>query len=117
MVGLGHGRWLDSQASAQGYDQWIEADVSLAGLGSVTGRLDAVAHCASNGSVPQSLAQPLEAFDRTVASTAALLEHLRLHAPEAVVFGVPVRIVLDHGFGHVEVDARADGAVQSAAAR
>lgn len=85
VVGIGHGRWSDAQARAAGYDRWINASVSIEGLAGIDEDLQAVAHCASNGSVPYSLQQPLDAYERTVGSTAALLEHLRLHAPGAAL--------------------------------
>jgi len=88
VVGLGHGRWTDDEARAAGYDRWVNAGVTaeaLAGLADLGQDLRAVAHCASNGSVPYSLEQPLDAYERTVGSTVVLLEHLRRHAPAAAV--------------------------------
>lgn len=77
VVGIGHGAWSAEAAAAHGYDRWVEGDVSLADLSALGDPFDVVAHCASNGSVPYSLTHPLEAFQRTVGSTAELLEHLR----------------------------------------
>jgi len=88
VVGVGHGRWTDDEARAAGYDRWVNAGVTaeaLAGLADLGLDLRAVVHCASNGSVPYSLEQPLDAYERTVGITAVLLEHLRRHAPQAVV--------------------------------
>lgn len=88
VVGLGHGRWTDDEARAAGYDRWVNAGVTaeaLASLADLGQDLRAVAHCASNGSVPYSLEQPLDAYERTVGSTVVLLEHLRRHVPSAVV--------------------------------
>ncbi|UXH77633.1 NAD-dependent epimerase/dehydratase family protein [Roseateles amylovorans] len=88
VVGLGHGRWTDDEALAAGYDRWVNAGVTakvLDGLADLGQDLHAVAHCASNGSVPYSLEQPLDAYERTVGSTVVLLDYLRRHAPTAVV--------------------------------
>jgi UDP-glucose 4-epimerase len=86
VVGIGHGAWADeAAAAAHGYDRWVEADVSLAGLSALGETFDVVAHCASNGSVPYSLSHPLEAFQRTVGSTAELLEHLRRAGGDTLV--------------------------------
>lgn len=88
VVGLGHGRWTDDEARAVGYDRWVNAGVTAEALDSLADLgqdLHAVVHCASNGSVPYSLEQPLDAYQRTVGSTVVLLEHLRQHAPKAVV--------------------------------
>lgn len=75
--GMGHGAWTPGQAQAAGFDDWHEADISLPALSVLDGRYDAVVHCASNSTVACSLRQPYEAFERTVHSTMAVLEHLR----------------------------------------
>ena len=88
VAGLGRRDWNPDQSRAAGYDVWINAGVTteaLAGLVELGEQVQAVAHCAGNGSVPYSLQQPLDAYERTVESTAILLEHLRRHAPAAVV--------------------------------
>ncbi|QTN24259.1 NAD(P)-dependent oxidoreductase [Rhizobacter sp. AJA081-3] len=85
VVGVGHGRLTPEEASAQGFDAWLTAEVSLAGLAALDEPFDVVAHCAGNGLVGHSLSQPLDAFRSTVQSTAELLEHLRLTASKAVL--------------------------------
>ncbi|MFG6415756.1 NAD-dependent epimerase/dehydratase family protein [Roseateles sp. DC23W] len=88
VVGLGHGRWTADEARAAGYDRWVNAGVTaeaLEGLADLGQDLHAVAHCASNGSVPYSLEHPLDAYERTVGITAVLLDYLRRHAPQAMV--------------------------------
>lgn len=85
VVGIGHGHWTIDEARAAGFDHWVNATVSIEGLTGLEEKLQAVAHCAGNGSVPYSLQQPLAAYENTVGTTALLLEYLRLHAPKAVV--------------------------------
>jgi UDP-glucose 4-epimerase len=85
VVGIGHGHWTIDEAHAAGFDHWVNAPVSIQVLTGLEEKLQAVAHCAGNGSVPYSLQQPLAAFENTVGTTALLLEYLRLHAPKAVV--------------------------------
>jgi UDP-glucose 4-epimerase len=85
VVGIGHGHWTIDEARAAGFDHWVNATISIEGLTGLEEKLQAVAHCAGNGSVPYSLRQPLAAYENTVGTTAVLLEYLRLHAPEAVV--------------------------------
>ena len=46
---------------------------------------DAVVHCAGGGSVGYSVTRPYDDYLRTVASTAALLEFMRLYAPKAAL--------------------------------
>lgn len=84
-MGLGHGTADVAESAAAGYDRWISASMTRDALEQLSERPDVVVHCASNSSVPYSLAQPLEAFERTVGITAVLLEYLRQHAPKAVV--------------------------------
>lgn len=85
VVGIGHGHWSIDEAHAAGFDHWVNATISIEGLTGLEEKLQAVAHCAGNGSVPYSLQQPLGAYENTVGTTAILLEYLRLHAPKAVV--------------------------------
>jgi UDP-glucose 4-epimerase len=86
VVGLGHGGWTGDESAGQGFDAWHEADVSLAGLQALGDeRFDVVVHCAANSAVDASLRAPLDAFRRTVHSTAELLEHLRGRHPGALV--------------------------------
>ncbi|ANH70662.1 hypothetical protein ABE85_17610 [Mitsuaria sp. 7] len=88
VVGIGHGAADAAEVTASGYHRWMSGSVTtdaLARLAQLGERPDVVVHCASNGSVPYSLEQPLDAYERTVGSTMVLLEHLRRHAPTAVV--------------------------------
>lgn len=85
VVGIGHGTADVAETAATGYDRWITASLTSESLAQLGESPDVVVHCASNGSVPYSLEQPLDACERTVGITAVLLEHLRRHAPQAVV--------------------------------
>jgi UDP-glucose 4-epimerase len=89
VVGLGHGSWSNSDASAAGYNYWINASlrstVLSTNLKNFGQDLHAVIHCAGNGSVPYSLEQPLDAYEHTVGISALLFDYLRLYAPKAVV--------------------------------
>jgi UDP-glucose 4-epimerase len=77
VVGIGHGAWTPDEARAHGFDTWRQAEVSLSGLSALSESYELVVHCAGIGSVGYSLSHPLEAFQKTVQSTAELLEHLR----------------------------------------
>jgi UDP-glucose 4-epimerase len=85
VLGMGHGAWTTCQAHSFGFDAWHESDISLAGLSVLDGRYDVVVHCASNSTVAYSLTHPYEAFERTVQSTMAVLEHLRSTGSKARV--------------------------------
>jgi UDP-glucose 4-epimerase len=89
VVGIGHSNWINEDARLVGYDHWVNDDVTSGALTSLVDLsldLRAVVHCASNSSVPYSLEQPFDAYERTVGSTVVLLEHLRRYAPTTVVF-------------------------------
>lgn len=100
VVGLGHGRWTPGEAQSWGLAQWAEADVSLDALRALAVRPALVVHCAGSGAVGLSLTDPHLDFQRTVSTTAAMLEYLRLDAPgaalvypsSAAVYGVADRM-------------------------
>jgi UDP-glucose 4-epimerase len=116
VVGVGHGFWTPEQALSHGFDDWRTGDISLEGLAPLDEPWDVVLHCASNGSVATSIHQPHESFQRTVESTACLLEHLRrqrcspvlIYPSSAAVYGTaddrplqetdPSRPVSPYGF-------------------
>jgi UDP-glucose 4-epimerase len=83
VVGIGHGRTVT--ALAQGYDRWLQADVSEASLLKLNESFDVVVHCAGRSSVAWSLENPLGDFRASVNSTAELLEYLRCHNSEATL--------------------------------
>lgn len=87
VVGIGRGRWAPEEASARGFDVWLDAGVSLSSLMTLHGDFELVVHCAGNGSVGYSLTNPLQDFYKTVQSTADLLEFLRLtESPALLVY-------------------------------
>lgn len=87
VIGIGHATWTSDAATAAGYAAWHSANVDTAGLSELEGEFDVVVHCAANGSVPYSLAHPLEAFQRTVQTAAEVLEFCRTRlTPPMVVY-------------------------------
>jgi UDP-glucose 4-epimerase len=85
VVGIGRGRWAPQDALAHGFDLWLDAGVSLASLMTLNDDFELVVHCAGNGSVGYSLANPLQDFYKTVQGTAELLEYLRLSNSKALL--------------------------------
>lgn len=85
VVGLGRGHWAAEEAAQRGFDFWLNANVSLDSLVSLDEQFELVVHCAGNGSVGYSLKHPLQDFQKTVHSTADLLEYVRLNCPQAAV--------------------------------
>ncbi len=87
LFGVGHGNWPESDRHRIGMGHWINGDVdhaSLSSLQTVSGPPDFVFHLAGGSSVRASLLEPFEDLRRTVLSTAAALDWLRVHASKAV---------------------------------
>jgi UDP-glucose 4-epimerase len=83
--GIGHGAWDCKDFSGYGITFWHQAHVHLESLVTYGGEPDVIAHCAGSGAVMFSMNHPLQDFDRTVSSTAAVLEYVRLHSPGSSV--------------------------------
>ncbi len=99
VAGVGHGHWPD--ASTAGVTHWVNADIHAASLDllqSRAGAPDAIYHLAGGSAVGPSFANPLEDFERTVHTTARLLEWVRCHAPATPVVAVSSAAV--YGAGH-----------------
>jgi UDP-glucose 4-epimerase len=103
VIGIGHGSWGRDEWRRWGLTHWHAADLSLDALTAHGGEPDLVVHCAGSGSVAYSFAQPHQDFLRSVASTSAVLEYLRLHRPSArlalpssaAVYGVARHLPID----------------------
>jgi UDP-glucose 4-epimerase len=101
VCGVGHGTWPESEARASGLVAWHNGDVTpgnLRRLRDTVGAPDLVYHLAGGSSVGAAVANPREDFFRTVATTAELLDWLRLDAPEARVVAISSAAV--YGAGH-----------------
>jgi UDP-glucose 4-epimerase len=86
VVGLGHGIWPTEEAASWGVTHWLNGDIqsgNLRLLQQTAGTPDVVYHLAGGSSVGVAIANPREDFFRTVATTAELLEWLRIDAPKA----------------------------------
>lgn len=87
IFGVGHGNWPEPDRRRTGINHWINGDVDHAALSSlqtISGPPNYVFHLAGGSSVRASLLEPFEDLRRTVLSTAAALDWLRVHAPEAI---------------------------------
>lgn len=101
VCGLGHGIWPESNAAAWGLVQWINGEVTpsnLRHLQQTFGTPNVVYHLAGGSSVGVAIANPREDFFRTVATTAELLDWLRLDAPETRLVAISSAAV--YGAGH-----------------
>jgi UDP-glucose 4-epimerase len=85
VLGIGHGEWLQEEWKLWGLSGWHSADVTLEILRQYAGEPNAIVHCAGSGSVAFSIEDPLADFERTVETTAHVLEYVRTSAPSCRV--------------------------------
>lgn len=110
VVGLGHGIWPMAEAQSWGVTHWLNGDINsgnLRLLQQLGGTPDVVYHLAGGSSVGVAIANPREDFFRTVATTAELLEWLRVDAPAARLVAVSSAAV--YGAGHAGLIAEDAG--------
>lgn len=79
VIGMGHGSWSQDEWAQWGLRRWSAADINPDTLHAAMGndRPTAIVHCAGTGAVSQSYTAPYDDYNRTVASTAAILEFVR----------------------------------------
>jgi UDP-glucose 4-epimerase len=104
VVGIGHGTWLRDEWRDWGLSEWHMSDISVESLLTYAGKPEVLIQCAGSGSVAFSMAHPAQDFRRSVDTTLAALDFVRLHAPDcrvalpssAAVYGtaerMPIRI-------------------------
>jgi UDP-glucose 4-epimerase len=83
VVGIGHGSWTREEWRQWGISEWHSASIMPDVLLTYAGSPEVIVHCAGSGSVGFSMTHPFQDFQRTVATTVAVLEFMRLHAPKA----------------------------------
>lgn len=85
VLGIGHGEWTREEWKSWGLSEWYQADITLGELRQYAERPSLIVHCAGSGSVSFSVDNPLSDFERTVVTTAHVLEYIRLDAPSCRV--------------------------------
>jgi UDP-glucose 4-epimerase len=81
VTGIGHGRWTGEEWRSWGLETWIENDISRESLNEFANTPDTIVHCAGGGSVAFSLGNPLSDFQRTVATSVAVMDYVRQASP------------------------------------
>lgn len=102
VVGLGHGHLTEQDLTADGLHGWLNSSISASSLnllGAQYGPPEVVFHLAGGSAVAPSLRAPYEDYERTVQSTAVLLEWIRLESPGTVIVYVSSAAV--YGANHV----------------
>jgi UDP-glucose 4-epimerase len=85
VFGIGHGDWREDEWRRWGLAAWRASDVTLDSLPRAAEAPEVVVHCAGGSSVAASVARPHDDFQRTVATTASVLEFVRTRSPAARV--------------------------------
>lgn len=96
VIGIGHGNWGRDEWRRWGIAEWHTADVTVETLTTYAGESVLVFHCAGSGSVAFSMTHPQQDWLRSVDSTLAVLEYIRVKRPDtrlvipssAAVYGV-----------------------------
>ena len=83
VLGIGNGRWESHRFRSHGFDEWLDAAVTISSLLTLGQEFDVIVHCAGTASVGYSQTNPRQDFGKTVESTAELLEYMRLNNPSA----------------------------------
>ncbi len=99
--GIGHGLWPQPEAAVWGVQQWLNGDIHASNLQQLLrndGVPDYIFHLAGGSSVGAAIASPHEDFARTVATTAELLDWMRLEARNTRLVAISSAAV--YGAGH-----------------
>ncbi|MBB6127043.1 NAD-dependent epimerase/dehydratase family protein [Mucilaginibacter lappiensis] len=76
--GIGHGKWHKYEYNLWGIEDWHESTITFEALINLNKSFDIIVHCGGSGSVAFSYQNPYEDFQKSVQSTLALLEYIRL---------------------------------------
>ena len=101
IIGVGHGPWPQSEAAEWGVHHWLNGGIHSSNLQQLLredGAPDYIFHLAGGSSVGAAIASPHEDFARTVATTAELLDWMRLEARNARLVAISSAAV--YGAGH-----------------
>lgn len=102
VLGIGHGGWTQTAARDHGLSYWLNGEVAGSNLRVLLGESalpPVIYHFAGGAAVGPSFKYPLEDFQRTVDTTARLLEWVRTESPSTKVIVASSAAV--YGAGHV----------------
>lgn len=105
VIGVGHGSWIEAEYRANGYTAWFNAEITFSTLTHIRkqfGYPKVIYHLAGGSSVAPSIERPYEDFQRTVDTTALLLEWVRQSSTGVKVVGVSSAAVYGSQYsGHI----------------
>lgn len=100
VFGIGHGFWTQQESEKWSYQTWMNAEIEFANLNHLaakSGAPDIIYHLAGGSAVGPSIQNPYEDFQRTVDTTARLLEWVRQISPNTKVIGASSAAVYGAG--------------------
>ncbi|OAM53383.1 hypothetical protein A7981_06925 [Methylovorus sp. MM2] len=101
VFGIGHGSWSQEDCIQWSYESWMNAEIDFASLNhlaSQAGLPETIYHLAGGSAVGPSIQNPYEDFQRTVDTTARLLEWVRQVSPKTKVIGTSSAAVYGSSF-------------------
>lgn len=101
VFGIGHGFWSAQAPENWSYSGWINAEIDFSNLNYLASESELptfIFHLAGGSAVGPSIQNPYEDFQRTVDTTARLLDWVRQVSPETKVIGVSSAAVYGAGF-------------------
>jgi len=102
VAGIGHGKWDREEYSNWGIDDWHETTITFEALLNINKKFDVIVHCGGSGSVGFSWENPYEDFQKSVQSTLAILEYIRLQNTNCK-FIYPSSPAVQGNLGHVQI--------------
>ena len=85
VTGIGHGDWSEREWRTWGLHEWHATEVDVNAMTTYGGEPDVIVHCAGGANVSFAVQHPKQDFERSVTTTLAVLEYVRLHAPRCIV--------------------------------
>lgn len=102
VAGIGHGKWDKEEYSKWGLDDWYETTITFEALLNINKKFDIIVHCGGSGAVGFSWENPYEDFQKSVQSTLAILEYIRLQNKGCKVI-YPSSPAVQGNLGHVQI--------------
>jgi UDP-glucose 4-epimerase len=102
IAGIGHGKWDKEEYSKWGIDDWYETTITFEALLNINKKFDIIVHCGGSGAVGFSRENPFEDFQKSVQSTLALLEFIRLQN-SGCKFIYPSSPAVQGNLGHIQI--------------
>lgn len=109
VIGIGNGKISTINNNLFGFDRWEESPITLSSLLKLSITPDIIVHCAGSGSVMKTFEDPYKEFQKSVESTASVLEFMRKRAPKAkLIFPSSPAVHGIHGSEKIKITDKID---------